>query len=53
MAERLTPRKKIGDLKRAIAALKDSHKTMLRKDLEPLQKRLALLQARAAQRILN
>jgi 2-methylisocitrate lyase-like PEP mutase family enzyme len=43
MAERLARRKKIAELKRAVAALKSSYKGMQRKDLEPLQKRLKRL----------
>ena len=50
LTENRTPRKEIRELKRIIAALKDSHKAMLRKELEPLVKRLAHLQNEEARK---
>lgn len=47
MADNSEIRKQIAELKSMIATLKASHKAMLRKDLEPLQKRVARLEAQA------
>ena len=44
-AKILTPRQEIKDLKRRIGELKDSHRILLRKDLTPLARRLAVLEA--------
>jgi hypothetical protein len=50
LSEKGTCRKDIRELRGMIAMLKASHKEMLRKDLEPLQKRMAKLKARASRK---
>jgi len=43
-------REEVRKLKRMIAMLKDSHRRMLKEDLEPLEKRLANLQAQKSRK---
>jgi hypothetical protein len=48
MTAKRTTRKDILELKRMIAALKNSYRSILRIELGPLQKRLAKLEAQLA-----
>ena len=50
MTPKPSRREEVRQLKRMIATLKASHKAMLKKDLEPLEKRLANLQARKSRK---
>lgn len=44
-AKAMTPRQEIRELRARIGELKDSHRVLLRKDLTPLARRLAVLEA--------
>jgi nucleotide-binding universal stress UspA family protein len=42
--KQLTPKQEIKQLRKRIEELKDAHKTLLRKDVKPLMKKLAVLE---------
>ncbi|MGD0696486.1 MAG: hypothetical protein ABSB82_16820 [Terriglobia bacterium] len=50
MTPEASRREEVRQLKRMIATLKDSHRRMLKKEIEPLEKRLGALQAQKSRK---